>query len=250
MKKILLAGVAALGLGSTAVAADLPARTPVKAPMMVAPAFSWTGCYIGANIGTAWRGNDGWSDSRFGVNWTGGNNRGFIGGGQVGCNYQFDRFVIGAEWDGDWGSRNGTNGVATVIPGVGTIAASGSGDAWVSTAAARFGVAFDRVLLYGKAGAGWAGANGVTIVNLTTNNGIVLGGGSTGGWVVGAGLEWAFADNWSTKFEWDYLARSGNSFFVPPGAPFLANDTFSTGNRNIQMVKLGLNYRFNRGAHY
>ena len=125
--------------------------------------------------------------------------------------------------------------------------ATASGSAWVSTAAARFGVAFDRVLLYGKAGVGWVGANDVTIANLTTGNALVLGGGSVNGWVVGAGVEWAFADSWSAKFEYDYLGRSGNTFFVPSGSPFLAGDTFTTGNRNLQMVKLGLNYRFNWG---
>jgi outer membrane immunogenic protein len=48
------------------------------------------------------------------------------------------------------------------------------------------------------------------------------------------------------KLEYDYLWRNnGNTFFVPLNAPFLAGDTFTTGNRNIQMVKLGVNYRFN-----
>ena len=45
--------------------------------------------------------------------------------------------------------------------------------------------------------------------------------------------------------ELDYLGRSGNTFTVPAGVPFFAGDTFSTGNRNISMVKLGVNYRFN-----
>jgi outer membrane immunogenic protein len=59
--------------------------------------------------------------------------------------------------------------------------------------------------------------------------------------VVGAGIEWAMWDNWSVKLEYDYLWRNGNTFFVPANA----NDTFTTGNRNIQMVKLGVNYWFN-----
>ncbi len=182
---------------------------------------------------------DGWGDNN--------NNARFIGGGQVGCNYQINQFVIGAEWDGDWAARNDNNFTA-FVPGVGTIVATRSGNAWVSTVAARFGVAFDRVLLYGKAGGGWAGVGDVTLANLTTGNAIILGGGSTSGWVAGAGLEWAFADNWSAKFEYDFLGRSGNTFIVPVGAPLFAGDTFTTGNRNIQMFKVGLNWRFNWGA--
>jgi len=246
MNKLFLSLLAALGSVGTAVAADLPVKAPPPAP--VVPPYSWTGCYIGANVGGAWRGGDGWTDSRFGVGWGGRENGRFIGGGQVGCNYQVNQFVIGAEWDGDWTSRNDRS-VTLFVPGVGNLAASASSNAWVSTVAARFGVAFDRVLLYGKVGGGWGGASGdLSIVNLTTGNALLLsGGGSRSGWVVGAGLEWGFADNWSAKFEWDVLGRSGDTFFVPVGAPFLAGDTFTTGNRNIQMVKVGLNYRFNWG---
>ncbi len=249
MRKFVLAGGAALAMtaASSAMAADLP----VKAPPPVAPVYySWTGCYIGGNVGAAWRGGDGWTDDRFGLTFGGRNNDGrFVIGGQVGCDYQFNQFVIGAEWDADWTGRRDVN--ATVfVPGVGTLAATGGASGFISTLAARFGVAIDRVLLYGKAGFGWVGAEGdLTIANLTTGNAIVLsGGGSRTGWVIGAGAEWAFTPNWSMKLEWDYLRRSGDTFTVPLGARFLAGDTFSTGDRNIQVVKLGVNYRFNWGA--
>jgi outer membrane immunogenic protein len=64
------------------------------------------------------------------------------------------------------------------------------------------------------------------------------------GWLVGAGIEWAFANNWSAKFEYDYLGLSGRTFAVPAGSVFLAGDTFTTGGNSIQMAKVGINYRF------
>jgi outer membrane immunogenic protein len=253
MKKLLtgVAVAAAIAGTGSALAADIPVRAPPPPPPVVAPVYySWTGCYIGGNIGAARLRGDGWTDNRFGLSLGGDDGGRFIGGGQIGCNYQFDRFVIGGEWDADWTARRDVN-FATFVPGAGNIVATGSGSGWVSTLAARFGVTFNRVLLYGKAGVGWVGANGdVTVSNLTTGDAIVLsGGGSRTGWVLGAGLEWAFYENWSVKFEYDYLKRSGSdTFFVPLGARFLPGDTFNTGDRNLQMIKLGVNYRFNWGA--
>jgi outer membrane immunogenic protein len=255
MKKVLggAAVVAALVATSSAFAADIPVAPP-RAPIVAPVVYMWTGCYIGGNVGGAWRGGDGFTDAQFGLAFGDGNNNGnnngrFIAGGQVGCNYQFNSFVIGAEWDADWtGSRS--NSFGAVIPtaaGPQTIVATTSSSSWVSTLAARFGFAFDRVLFYGKAGVGWVGAEGdITIANLTTGNAIALsGGGSRTGWLLGAGIEWGIWDYLSMKLEYDYLWRNGDTFFVPANAPFLAGDTFTTGNRNIQMVKLGFNWRFN-----
>ena len=254
MKKLLTGAVAAIAIAGTssAFAADIPVKAP-RMPVVAPVVYSWTGCYIGGNVGVAWRGHDGWTDDRFGVAFDNGNNNDngrFIAGGQVGCNYQFDRFVIGAEWDGDWTGRRDTS-FAAVIPtarGPQNIVATASGSAWVSTLAARFGFAFDRVLFYGKAGVGWVGAEGdVTIANLTTGNAITLSGGegSRTGLVLGAGVEWGIWENVSVKLEYDYLWRHGDTFFVPAAAPFLAGDAFHTADRNIQMVKLGFNWRFN-----
>jgi opacity protein-like surface antigen len=61
---------------------------------------------------------------------------------------------------------------------------------------------------------------------------------------VGGGIEWAFAGPWSARVEYDYVRLSSNSFTVPATAPVLANDVFTTANRNIQMVLFGVNYRF------
>jgi outer membrane immunogenic protein len=97
------AAVAALLAFSIAAnAAEVGARPPVYAPppIYVAPPFSWTGFYLGANIGGAW-GRRNVTDSLFGLNLSNSvnNNGAFIGGGQLGYNYQFGNFVLGIEGD-------------------------------------------------------------------------------------------------------------------------------------------------------
>src|SRR5262249_32745281 len=107
MNKALIASVALIALGtSVAGAADLPVKAP-PAPVYVPPAFSWTGCYIGGNLGGAWAHSD-WHESRFGLDWGNTSDGRFIGGGQIGCNYQFGNpgFVIGVEGDFDWVGNN------------------------------------------------------------------------------------------------------------------------------------------------
>src|SRR5215510_7635377 len=117
MKKILLA-LSAMAIGTAAASA---ADMPYKAPPPPLPVFSWTGFYIGANIGGAWT-NNRWTDTLFLTNFNNNNNNGrFIGGGQIGGNYQIGQFVIGAEWDFDWAGNNNNNNVGVFIPGVGTI---------------------------------------------------------------------------------------------------------------------------------
>jgi outer membrane immunogenic protein len=237
--------LALLTIPMAASAADLkPAPVYTKAPMM-APVFSWTGFYIGGNIGGAWARHD-VTDSIFGVNFdNGGNNGVFIGGGQLGFNYQINNFVLGVEGDFDWGANNNNSGNGVFVPGLRQTIGVTSNDTWIATAAARFGVAVDRVLFYGKAGGGWVGNNGFTVTNVTTGASITGSNSNTAsGWLVGAGIEWAFANNWSVKFEYDYLGLTGRTFTVPAGSVFLAGDTFTTGGNSIQMAKGGVNFRF------
>ena len=72
-------------------AADLAVKAPPPPPP---PIFSWTGFYVGGNIGGAWS-NNRWTDTVFLTNFNNGNNGVFIGGGQIGGNYQIGQFVIG-----------------------------------------------------------------------------------------------------------------------------------------------------------
>jgi outer membrane immunogenic protein len=249
-----LASAALLLTPFAAHSADLPAAPYTKAPAVVPPpVFSWTGFYVGANIGGAWA-NNSWNDTLFLTNFNNAGSGVFIGGGQIGGNYQIGQFVIGGEWDFDWASNN-NNSTGVIIPGVGNIVVNNN-DRWITTVAARFGWAIDHLLLYGKAGGGWVGNNSLTLTNLTTGFQVSCGSfngfgstcsNSSAGWLLGAGFEYAFTNNWTVKLEYDYLGLGSQTVIIPAGAPFLAGDTFTSNNRNVQMVKVGVNYLFNWG---
>lgn len=232
-------------------AADLHVKAPPRPappPAPPPPPFSWSGFYIGGNLGGAWA-HRSLTDSRFGLHFdNGSNNATFVGGGQVGFNYQINNFVLGAEGDFDWAANNNNSGTGVVIPNVGTIRVT-SNNRWISTLAARFGVAVDRLLFYGKAGGGWVGADKFTLTNLTNGASFIAANSATdSGWVAGGGVEWAITDAWSARVEYDYLGLSSRTFTVPLGSPILPGDTFTSGNRNVQMATVGINYRFNWGG--
>jgi len=235
--------VATAGLTGASSAADLP----VKAPPMVPPpvVFSWTGFYVGGNVGAAWAERN-WTDVTRGLLFTQSSNAHFMGGGQIGYNWQINNFVIGAEADADWISRDNNNGTGIVVPGiVGPIAVS-SNSTWITTAAARFGIAADRALFYGKAGGGWVGENNLTITNVTTGTSITgTNSRSRSGFLLGGGIEYAVTNNWTIKAEYDYLGLSSRNFLVPLGSPFFVGDTFNNRSRNVQEFKVGFNYLFN-----
>src|SRR5579863_5148339 len=99
MKPLVTSIIVLATLTGAARAAELPADK--SAP---APAFTWTGCYVGAHVGGDFdRSSWGASGNGMLVNPFAIDASGAIGGGQVGCNYQIDSFVLGAEGE-IWGS--------------------------------------------------------------------------------------------------------------------------------------------------
>jgi outer membrane immunogenic protein len=233
MRRISLSGVGFLLAMITpvaAVAADMPVKAPAPPPP---PPFSWTGFYIGGDIGGVWS-NGNLTDSLHGLN-VSTNHSGVIGGPEIGFNYQWANWVLGLEANFDWTSLSAT-GPGVVVPAVGTLQASAN-TKWVTTVAGRFGVTYNQLLFYGKAGVGWAG-NNVTVTNLTTG-GSVSASNTRPGWLLGAGVEWAFDPRWSAKIEYDYLGLRSWTF----GSALFPGDTFNA-SRNIQMFTVGLNYRF------
>ena len=236
-------GVATLlALSMAADAAEVGARPTVYAPVYGAPPFSWTGFYIGGNVGGAWDRRE-LTDSLFGLSLSTPNAKGaFIGGGQLGFNYQLGSLVLGieGELEGVASTNSPSNGV--VGPAFGTIQVTSS-NRWITTLAARIGVTNDTWLFYAKGGGGWVGNDNFTINNTVTGALVAGGSNTSSGWLVGAGIEWAVAPNWSIKIEYDYLGLNRQTFTVPAGGLF-AGDTFTTSNPNVQMVKIGANYLF------
>ena len=141
--------LASVGLGAVqpAVAADLPARGPVyKAPAAL-PAFSWTGCYVGGNVGGLWLNGD-WTTAG-GVGAGSQTASGVTAGGQVGCNYQTGPWVFGVEGMFNWADANGDH---TSPAGLGLHTDTN----WLANVTGRVGYAvYDRNLLYVKGGGAW-----------------------------------------------------------------------------------------------
>src|SRR5215467_15189135 len=210
-------------------AGDLPINAPVYAPLYRAPpiiALNWTGCYLGGHIG------GGFVDKKFGgpfvdnaVPSTFGaptsfaisdpsadlNSTSLLGGGQVGCNFQFaGNWVIGFEADASGANQQGGGNSRLILegavlngtlPGITTVVSSNgtasSRTDFIATATGRLGYTFGRLgegMVYAKGGAAWAHDkyqfNGQVLVNsfVTPFN---FGASETRvGWTVGAGVEW------------------------------------------------------------
>jgi outer membrane immunogenic protein len=144
----------------SAKAADLgPAFAP-SVPYVV-PTFNWTGFYIGPNIGASWEYFD-VADTLTGESFGSGTRNAFIGGGQVGFNYQVSPFfVLGVEGFFDGIASDNNAGTGVVIPSVGLVTASVQSD-WVSTLSGRIGFTgpdLDHWLFYVKGGGGWIQAS-------------------------------------------------------------------------------------------
>ena|SRR5258707_926187 len=187
MKGIWGSSVAALlvAASSGAFAADLPVKAPYMAPIAY---YNWTGFYIGGNVGGAWETGT-ISDSFFGTSFS--NTRsGFIGGGQIGYNWQFSpQFVLGVEWmfDGtDIRSDSGTVAVTDPDFGAATLQGTEKVD-WLTTVTARLGYAANNWLFYVKGGGGWV-HDTARVTEVTTGGVFSVSASDTrGGWVVGGG---------------------------------------------------------------
>jgi outer membrane immunogenic protein len=237
MRKSLLLGVCASALvAGSALAADLPLKAR-PAPVAPIPVFSWTGFYLGANIGGAWS-NSTLTDNVTGANFST-NNSGFIGGGQFGYNWQVNNnWVLGIEGDIDGTSIHKTsNAVPTAF---GTLQGSLNTD-WIATLAGRVGYTFDHWMIYGKGGGAWV-QNSATLNNLTTGASASVSN-TNSGWMAGVGAEWAFAGPWSAKIEYNHI---GLDNWSPSTSGVILNDRLNL-SRNIDLVKFGINYRFGGG---
>src|SRR5262245_20405812 len=244
----LLTACISFGAAQYASAADVPVKAPAYTPAMAAP-WSWTGFYCGGHIGAALALTD--VADPLGIPIYGDNVRspGFIGGGQIGFNYQMGSIVFGVEADASWVDSDGTN---TCFAVSGTTVSSNCRvrpDLY-ATVTGRLGYAVNRSLLYAKAGAAWTRGsvdmfvNGNNVGIFTSTNSFV-----TPGWTVGGGLEYALTPAWSVKLEYDYFNFGGQEVATPyvAGNPFGIAPT-TTISQHVHQAKLGLNYRFGPGA--
>ena len=230
---LVLSAFVGLISASIASAADIPRPAYKAPPLEPIPVFTWNGFYVGVHGGYGWNNYTG--DDPVAGSSTG-QAKGWLGGFQVGYNYQLGAFVLGAEGDFSFADVKWTEDDPF---GNGNSNASLKSD-YFATVAARVGYAFDRFLVYGKGGIAF------TRDKYDISDG--TGGTATGsfnrtGWMLGAGLEYAVWENWSVKAEYNYMHFAG----IDEALDTSGGLTSTTANvsLNSQLVKVGLNYRFN-----
>jgi outer membrane immunogenic protein len=259
MRSLLLAGTA-LALTGQAFAADMPLKAP---PRPVAAAFSWTGCYVGGHVGAGWARADISDPSGVNIAPIGSSVRvdsgpGFLGGGQVGCDYQFaSNWLIGAAGDFSWTNIDGrADDLFFAGKNPGPIVAQAKVE-WLATATGRLGYVWDRLMVYGKGGAAWAhtrfgfeNLKGWSNTSTTTFLCGVLGnapctpsGSDTRmGWTAGVGLAWAFAPSFSASVEFDHYDFSSRTVTLTSTSP---NPNGPVAVRQwVEAVKVSLDYHF------
>jgi outer membrane immunogenic protein len=244
MKKFLLGtvGLIALSISAPASAADLAARPYTKAPPMIAAVYDWSGFYIGANGGWGSARNcwdfltpagtfvaaEGCHDSSGGT-----------AGGQIGYRWQAGTFVFGLEAQGNWADFRGSNG--SLIPPVGLFTNQTKLDAF-GLFTGQIGYAWNNALLYVKGG----GAVTSNRYNqyFTPTGALVASSGDDTRWggVVGVGLEYGFAPNWSAAIEYDRMFMQDRTIttLTPVGAVF-ANERI---RQDVDLVTVRVNYRW------
>lgn len=262
LRRFALSLAAATALSTTVLAADLPMSVPAALP--AAPAYSWTGFYVGANLGYGWDLGDirytgdagiinlinaGIAPGAFNINGSGA-----LGGLQLGYNLQVTpNIVVGIEGDIQLANIEGSAAWSSTV-GAGSSGSVSSQIDWFGTLRGRIGFAFDRVLVYGTGGLAFGQAE---VSGRWVSNGVALGAvaipttiaaGSTTetrfGWTLGAGVEWAFAPNISIKGEYLYVDLGRTDLTLGGGigpVPFIVSQRHDL---DFHVVRLGVNVRF------
>jgi outer membrane immunogenic protein len=257
-------GAAALSiaLAAGANAADMAKPVYTKAAPVPPAAVSWTGFYVGGDLGGAWTSNTGtWnplpSQAAFGSNaisaGTGGS--GFIGGVHAGYNYQFaPTWVAGLEGDWSWTKAHGSFSQGwTFFAGggaePGTVTNMSSNLNWVSSFRGRFGyLVTPNVMAYATGGVAWAridyAANSANAALTYTASAAPSS--TQTGFAVGGGLEWAMTSNWLLRAEYLYYRFNGGPNIVAQtpsfGGGFPSNYAWSRTSLNV--ARAGLSYKF------
>lgn len=223
MKRITQLAVAsalAVAMASPSFAADLP-RPAYKAPVYVAP-FSWTGFYLGANVGYGF-GKSSWSNA---LGTTGDfDTKGWLFGGTLGYNLQTGNWVWGLETDLAYTTMKGSTNTFCGAPGCETKIN------YFGTGRGRIGYAWDRWLPYITGGLAYGGVK-MTNAAGTSETKTKL------GYTIGGGVEYAFLGSWSAKLEYLY-ADLGKTECGTTVCGIATDVKFKS-----HIVRGGLNYRF------
>jgi high affinity Mn2+ porin len=256
---------------TAAMAGDLPANFPVKAPvayvtkapqMPVANSYDWNGWYVGAHVGVT-TGSSNWSaiqpggapglngsfDLPFNFDFMAGTGS-YVAGLQGGYNYVFPSHVLlGFETDFSFPNSDvlipfSVRGNQTITSPITGQVTYGEAVAYYGSVRGRVGYAFDHFLLYGTGGLAWT----FDQVTRTQIAGFPVGGTATPGtvdlvqpwrlgWAAGAGVEIPVTGNWTAKAEYLWTGFGRQSVTFAAGAQVFESDL------TMQSIRLGLNYR-------
>jgi outer membrane immunogenic protein len=203
MKRIFAAAIlAAIAMSSAASAADIGGydRAPVRATI-----YNWQGLYLGGNLGYQWGKvtNSPASPS------------GFMGGAQLGYNWQTGQLVYGLETDiGLSGADDTASSVKFTNP-------------WLGTLRGRGGFALNNVLIFGTVGLAYGGLRAENATGGTESK-------SLGGWTAGVGMEIGLTPAWSVKGEYLYVDLAGRGYVI----------TGASNGLETSILRFGANYRF------
>jgi outer membrane immunogenic protein len=280
-----------------AMAADMPMKAPPIAPPPPPP-FSWTGFYIGVHAGGSWSAdndpdytltdptggapftsrNFAWcgapagvasaavtSPNPFDIQKTCNNDSSFLGGGQIGYNWQSGALVLGVEADASWRKlvdyRFGIFGAnATAGQPMGSVATDTAyfktKQDWIGTLRGRVGYAPGNWLLYVTGGLAYGHVEHSFTEVLAPGTTCVVTGGFTCrtisdsdtkfGWTIGAGFEFAFWQHWSIGAEYLYVDLGDTTLTLTPiaGGGFFTNTGTATFHDRSHIARAKLNYRF------
>jgi outer membrane immunogenic protein len=268
MNRLLLGTVALASVSTPAFAADLPVLVPF--PVAAPVAYNWTGCYIGGNVGGEWANTSGSGNfgpfplplltSSTSFDFRGGGSS-FIGGGQLGCNYQTGQFVFGIEGDADWKhlSRTG-NFVSAPKPPIPLSFADDTADGslsltsnWQDSLRARLGYATGPILWYATGGVAFTkvSVSGHSIFRTSENDfdaapvDIVPISKTVVGGTAGAGFEYALGPQVTLGFEARYTwygSQNFNTVATDVNTPFTISP-----NLNTAEIMGKVNWRFGGG---
>jgi outer membrane immunogenic protein len=291
LRRILLATAGVVALTGAAAAAELLPPKPLPPYVPPPPPPMWTGFYAGLNAGWTFGGTNNVNVTTVGIPIVAGSepfaaaaaasttgvlplrNEGFIGGGQIGYNYQFaNAWVVGVEADiQGTGARDSDFRGAVVPTGVagtsqiGAVFASNHID-YLGTVRGRIGwLVTPTFLIFGDGGFAYGGVRQDILATSQTAPNLILGNTfpafarfnkTRPGWTAGGGLEWMFMPNWSVRAEYLYydLGRetfidgAATTFSALVGANAFTTLTAASTRWNGHIARAALNYHFFWGA--
>lgn len=295
MYRILLASLGSLAITSTAFAADLSAPPPVAEAQP-----SWTGLYIGFDAGGTWSasrsintaaanlgpqngliGETGYNIASAGLATAAvpiQSNGAFLGGAQIGYNYQFatpsipGTWVVGLETDIQGVTKSNSANAAysqAIVSGFEgfplfqNLSASKETQ-YLGTLRGRLGyLVIPTLLIYGDAGLAYGGVHSRTSITQAVQNDPALPAyyGTFGsitntevGWAAGGGVEWLFLPKLSLKVEYLYYDLGSVTYhlgtlanYSNAGTLFTLSAPVSKARFNGNVVRAGLNYHIDWG---